>query len=310
MYIGKLPEFAIHPSKFFSGNGTAMTITLDHAPPNRASILVFIDGVRQDTNAYTISGTSLTFTGTVPSGTDNIQVIHLGVTASAFVPDVDTIVTNMITNGSVTSPKLDTNIDITGNLTVDTDTLYVDAANDRVGINKTNPSTALDVSGNVTATAYYGDGSNLTGIGGDVYFYGRLSGDQTITRATTTKITNMLTYEQDSHSAFDGTTFTVPSGKGGKYFLSANAYHDFSVVGDDGENMTTSLYINGSAIFENQFVNLTYRDTRRIVLSAEGIMTLSAGDYVELYVYQADSNGGNGRVLTSTTSLYGWRISP
>jgi hypothetical protein len=151
VYIGKLPEFAIHPSKFFSGNGTAMTITLDHAPPNRASILVFIDGVRQDTNAYTISGTSLTFTGTVPSGTDNIQVIHLGVTASAFVPDVDTIVTNMLTNGSVTSPKLDTNIDITGNLTVDTDTLYVDSANDRVGIGTSIPSAKLEISNSGTS---------------------------------------------------------------------------------------------------------------------------------------------------------------
>ena len=148
-----------------------------------------------------------------------------------------------------------------------------------------------------------------SGFSGDVYFYGRLSSDQTITRATTTKITNMLTYEQDSHSAFDGTTFTVPSGKGGKYFLSANAYHDFAAVGDDGENMTTSLYINGSGIFENQFVNITYRDTRRICLSVEAIMSLSAGDYVELYVYQADANGGNGKVLTSSTSLYGWRIS-
>lgn len=51
-------------------------------------------------------------------------------------------------------------------LAVDTDTLYVDVSTNRVGIGKTNPSTALDVSGSVTATTYYGDGSNLTGISG------------------------------------------------------------------------------------------------------------------------------------------------
>ena len=55
-------------------------------------------------------------------------------------------------------------------LAVDTNTLYVDVSTNRVGVGKTNPSTALDVSGSVTATTYYGDGSNLTGIssgGGD-----------------------------------------------------------------------------------------------------------------------------------------------
>ena len=51
-------------------------------------------------------------------------------------------------------------------LAVDTNTLYVDVSTNRVGVGKTNPSTALDVSGSVTATTYYGDGSNLTGISG------------------------------------------------------------------------------------------------------------------------------------------------
>lgn len=41
---------------------------------------------------------------------------------------------------------------ITGNLTVDTNTLFVDAANDRVGIAKT-PTTTLDVNGTISGTA-------------------------------------------------------------------------------------------------------------------------------------------------------------
>ena len=44
-YIGKQPEFTQYPSKFFNGDGTAMTVSLDYAPPNDAALLVFIDGV-------------------------------------------------------------------------------------------------------------------------------------------------------------------------------------------------------------------------------------------------------------------------
>jgi hypothetical protein len=44
----------------------------------------------------------------------------------------------------------------TGDFAVDTDTLYVDAAANRVGIAKNNPTTALDVNGTVTATAFAG----------------------------------------------------------------------------------------------------------------------------------------------------------
>ena len=83
-YIGKQPEFTQYPSKFFDGDGSAMTVTLDYAPPNDAALLVFIDGVRQDTSAYNCTGTSCTFTGSVPSGTNNVQVVHMGLTGYKY----------------------------------------------------------------------------------------------------------------------------------------------------------------------------------------------------------------------------------
>jgi len=102
-YIGKEPQFTQYPSKFFNGDGTAMTVTLDYAPPNEAALLVFIDGVRQDTGAYSVVGTSLTFSGVVPSGTANVQVVHLGITVDVGVPgdatiSIDKLGTNFYTN--------------------------------------------------------------------------------------------------------------------------------------------------------------------------------------------------------------------
>ena len=102
-YIGKEPQFTQYPSKFFNGDGTAMTVTLDYAPPNEAALLVFIDGVRQDTGAYSVTGTSLTFSGVVPSGTANVQVVHLGITVDVGVPgdatiSIDKLGTNFYTN--------------------------------------------------------------------------------------------------------------------------------------------------------------------------------------------------------------------
>ena len=63
--------------KRFSGDGSTTDFTLDSSPNSTLDIEVFVGNVRQDPNsAYTISGTTLTFTGAPPSGTNNIYVVH------------------------------------------------------------------------------------------------------------------------------------------------------------------------------------------------------------------------------------------
>jgi len=63
--------------KRFSGDGSTTAFTLDVAPGSTLDIEVFVGNVRQDPNsAYTLSGTTLTFTGAPPSGTNNIYVVH------------------------------------------------------------------------------------------------------------------------------------------------------------------------------------------------------------------------------------------
>ena len=54
-------------------------------------------------------------------------------------------------------------VEVTSNLTVDTNTLHVDSVAGRVGIGKTDPAYAMDVDGTVNATALYVGGSEFTG---------------------------------------------------------------------------------------------------------------------------------------------------
>jgi len=63
--------------KRFNGDGSTTDFTLDVSPGNVLDIEVFVGNVRQDPNsAYTVSGTTLAFTGAPPSGTNNIYVVH------------------------------------------------------------------------------------------------------------------------------------------------------------------------------------------------------------------------------------------
>jgi hypothetical protein len=69
------------------------------------------------------------------------------------------------------SPAADS-LSVTGDLTVDTNTLYVDSTNNRVGVNNAAPATALDVTGGLNTTGRVGIGGAETtvfnGIGGDM----------------------------------------------------------------------------------------------------------------------------------------------
>ena len=83
-------------------------LTLTEAPLNAQSIMVYVNGVYQKpTTNYTVSGTTLTFTGALVSS-DEIDVHHLSIRTGVV----------HVADRSVTSDKLDDNITIRGNLTV------------------------------------------------------------------------------------------------------------------------------------------------------------------------------------------------
>jgi hypothetical protein len=81
-YIGNIPTTVAFLVDTFSGDGSDTTFTLSQAPATTSSILVSVSGVVQDPSTYSVSGTTLTFSGAPPSGTSNISVRFLGVPAS------------------------------------------------------------------------------------------------------------------------------------------------------------------------------------------------------------------------------------
>ena len=78
--------------KRFDGDGSTTAFTLDVAPSSTLDIEVFVGNVRQDPNsAYTLSGTTLTFTGAPPSGTNNIYVVHQAKSVGTINPPANSV---------------------------------------------------------------------------------------------------------------------------------------------------------------------------------------------------------------------------
>jgi hypothetical protein len=95
----------------FNGNGSTTAFTLTEVPASNTAenFMVFVDNVYQrhgSSYAYTVSGSTLTFTSAPASGTNNIQVIQLnGVNTLNSVAD-GTITAAKIQNAQVTKEKL------------------------------------------------------------------------------------------------------------------------------------------------------------------------------------------------------------
>ncbi len=114
----------------FSGDGSTTAFTLEHSVGSDEDILVSVDGVIQEPSvAYAVSnGNTLTFTAAPSNNSgNNIFVYYL----------FRTVGTVSHPNNGALSASTGT---FTGDVTVDTDTLKVDTANDSVGINTATPS--------------------------------------------------------------------------------------------------------------------------------------------------------------------------
>ena len=137
-----------------TGDGTTTVFTLSTPKPvvSRA-IIVTIDGVVQDPgalNSYDLDANGDLEFSEPPENLSSIRTLHLGRKYDLAVP----------MDGSVTPIKMAP--DANGDFHFDTDTLYIDYLNDRVGINTSTPQHALDVVGDIHASGNITAGGNIT----------------------------------------------------------------------------------------------------------------------------------------------------
>ena len=70
----------------FNGNNSTTAFTLSRTVGADEDILVSVDGVIQDTNKYSVSGTTLSFSTAPSTGTGNIFVNFLGLSIASVSP--------------------------------------------------------------------------------------------------------------------------------------------------------------------------------------------------------------------------------
>lgn len=96
--LGNQPNFGAYgftrtQAESFNGTGSATSFTLGHHVKNAIDIEVLVDNVQQSPfdGSYSVSGTTLTFSGAPASGTNNVYVMYRQVgtviDTQALVPD-------------------------------------------------------------------------------------------------------------------------------------------------------------------------------------------------------------------------------
>ena len=87
---------------YFSGNGSTTSFTLPVACVSAAQIIVVVDNVTQNpSSAYTVSGTTLTFTSAPLNGTNNIWVQYTSLQTNLIQPAAGSVGTAQLSNGTV-----------------------------------------------------------------------------------------------------------------------------------------------------------------------------------------------------------------
>jgi len=151
----------------------------------------------------------------------------------------------------------------------------------------------------------------ITGAGQTMQpaFKAKSASAQDITENSNNKVV-LATEVFDTDNAFDNSTnyrFTVPSGKGGKYFFSAGVANTQDL--DDNKTFILKLHKNGSEILDGYTRLRGTSANVNLSITMTCILDLSASDYIELYFFtnNSDTNvqiGGSAQTFLSGFKLF------
>ena len=123
-HLGTQPPtgFKTTTKQSFSGDNSTVAFTLNRASSSETDLEVFVDNIQQEpTTAYSVSGTTLTFTEAPPTGTNNVYVVNRGGDQNGLLPPQDLGTTDYIfgddisfnSDGAVINFGADSDINLT-----------------------------------------------------------------------------------------------------------------------------------------------------------------------------------------------------
>ena len=301
-YIGKSPQTgAYNMLDTLTASATASySLTLDSVafvPESANHLIVSLNGTIQKAgSSYNVSGSTLTFSSTLASSDAIDFVLALGNVLDIGTPS-DATVTNAKTNFVSTSSAA--GLQIKGDGTTD-GTLQLNCSQNSHGIKLKSPAHSSSSSYTLTfpttdpsaGKVLETDGSGNLSFGGNTpAFLVNLSSDQSLASGAFTKITfDSEVYDTDS--AFASNKFTVPSDKAGKYVLTAGIYLDNI---DDTEYLELFFFKNGSSTNFGRQVVFAPNTNRHGAFTSTITLSLSASDYIEIYVYHDEGSAQSAR---------------
>ena len=315
-YLGKVALKASDIRRLDVTSSTSAIHTLSWTPPNEQSLIITINGVKQQNN-YTISGVTLTL-DTALVATDEMEVIGINDIGTTTVPGDGTVTTSKIEDDAVTADKLANSINTeiaanTAKVTNATHTGDVTGATALTIANDAVDIAMLSATGTADATTFLRGDNAWASAGGTntpafhSYMYISPAIVQAISDNTTTVI-QFNTEIFDTDSAYDTSTYRFTPGVAGKYFLytfmtieDIQMYRSQVLIRKNGTaffNYGMAWYIGGSATTQKYYQLVGY-----------SLVEANDTDYFDVAVWGDSTDGGDLNVyaqdITQATSYFG-----